>query len=231
MSAARALIVFSLLPLAACSREAKDAPAPDPMIAAAIAASLMSDPDLSALNRAGVALTGTGVPSAPIPTDETSEEFKSAALDEATRLAGGALKPAPSAASDDKVQGGETALLSWGKAFARKACMAKAAHGFIWAARLPAPFAVIPRGHVQEAAGSDDAGCVLRAVTFRSALAPQVVLDFYATRASVAGFRPEHRADGDFHVLEASKGGTGFALFVRSGPDGLTEADLLTRAQ
>lgn len=225
----RALAVAGLIvPLAACSKGAAEKPAPDPLIASALAAPLMTDPDLATLNRAGVALTGSGVPSAPIPTEDFSEDSKSAAMAEAEQIAGGKLKPAPAPSGSSNVRAKETALLSWRAAFDKPDCAARASRTALWAAKMPLELPVFPRGHVQEAAGSDEAGCGLRAVTFRTPVAAQAVLDFYFTRASAAGLRPEHRAAENAHLLKGGKGNLAFAVHVRPGPDGLTEVDLLT---
>jgi hypothetical protein len=225
----RALVLAGLIgPLVACSQGAPDKPAPDPLIAAALAAPLMTDPDLATLNRAGVALSGSGVPSALIPTEDLSQEAKSAALAEATGLAGGSLKPAPSPTGSAGAAAKETVLLTWKASFDRQDCAAKASHTAMWAAKMPAELPVFPRGHVQEAAGSDEAGCQLRAVNFRTPVPAEDVLAFYYTRAAAAGIRSEHRATEDAHLLKGGKAALAFAVHVRPGPDGLTEVDLLT---
>ena len=53
---------------------------------------------------------------------------------------------------------------------------------------MPDWLPVYPRGHVQEALGADTPGCHVRALSFRSAVAPQDVIDFYAAIAGKAGF-------------------------------------------
>jgi hypothetical protein len=53
------------------------------------------------------------------------------------------------------------------------------------------------------------------------------VLSFHGARLRAAGYAVRHGADGEDHVLRASKGGGGFLLYLRKGADGLTTADLV----
>ena len=67
-------------------------------------------------------------------------------------------------------------------------CTKKAKYSATWAARLPRDLPVYPRGAVQEAAGTDDAGCHLRVVNFVSPVTPRDIMDFYYTKATAAGY-------------------------------------------
>lgn len=226
--AALALTVTLLL-LSACGRSAPEAETPvDPAITAALADPLMIDPDLARQNRGGAVLTGTGVGSALIPTEDRGEETIAAARAEAARLLGSAASPAPPASGDGNVTAGETVALSAKAALGANGCIGKLQYGFIWAARMDEAFAVYPRGHVQDAAGADGEGCHLRTLSFRSPVVASDLVDFYYARAQKAGFSAEHRADGDAHALSGSKGAQRFAVYVRPGPDGLTAVDLVT---
>ena len=228
----RALASVTLLAsaLTACGDKPaeEDRAAIDPAIAAALADPLMTDPDLVAQNRAGAALSGGGVPSTLIPTDSVSEETKAAAKEEAITLTGGKLVSAPMVSGNDNSVAGETVLLSYRNAFGDVNCADKASYTFGWAAKMPEPFAIYPRGHVQESAGVDGADCRLRAINFRTGVAASDVLDFYATRARKTGYSADHRSSGDAHALSGKKGGAGYAVYVRPGPEGLTEVDLVT---
>ncbi len=201
----------------------------DPQVAAALADPLMTDPDLASQNRAGVALTGDGVPSALIPTEDLSAENRAAAKADAIALLGTNPPAAPTASGSAGAKAGETALLSWQQAFGVQACATTARWTFVWGAKMPAALPIYPRGHVQEAIGSDAAGCTLRAVNFRTQVSPGDVLDFYYASARKAGFKTSHRADGDAHALSGNQGGLGFAVYVRPGPEGMTDVDLVTR--
>jgi hypothetical protein len=96
-----------------------------------------------------------------------------------------------------------------------------------WAGRLPADLPLYPDARVSEAAGSDQGGCAMRAVSFASSAPLQTVLDWYYTRASKAGYSAEHQADGGEHVLGGTRGDAAFALFLTSRADGGTDVDLL----
>ena len=79
-----------------------------------------------------------------------------------------------------------------------------------------------------EAAGADGDGCRLRIVTFASAQPMQRLLDYYYTRATAAGFRAGHQADGAEHVLAGTKAGGGaFLALLRPHAGGGTEVDLM----
>lgn len=233
MAAMRSILPMCLAAaglLSGCAREA----APDagdirdPEVAAALADPLMTDPDLASQNRAGVALTGDGVPTALIPTEDISDENRAAAKADAIALLGASPPAAPVASGSDGAEAGGTAQLSWQRAFGAKACANAANWSFSWAARMPAALPIYPRGHVQEALGSDSAGCVLRAVNFRTQVTASDVLDFYAAGARKAGLQTIHRASGDAHVLRGKQGTAGFAVYVRPGPEGMTDVDLVT---
>ena len=199
----------------------------DPMIAAALGDPLMSDPDLASQNRAGVALTGGGVPSALIPSEVSGDDARTAALADVSALLGSAPQPAPGPTGTDGAVAGETAMLSWRKAFGRSACAERVGWTASWAAQMPQALPVYPRGHVQEAAGNDQAGCAVRAINFHSAATAGDVIDFYHASARKAGFALTHRAAGDAHSLSGKRGSAGFTVFVRPGPDGTSAVDLV----
>ena len=107
-------------------------------------------------------------------------------------------------------------------------CAERAENTARWAARLPQPFPVYPRGAVQEAAGTDAAGCALRVVSFVTPVPLGEVLDFYFTRARDAGFSAQRvLQDGD-DVLAGVKGGASYVVYARRLPSGTTEVDLVT---
>ncbi len=204
----------------------------DPAVAGALADPIMTDPDLSGQNQRSAALGGGGPASAGIPPENQSPEAIAAARAEALKLAGGALRTAPAAsASGSGGPAAEDAVVIAAAALAGKpgaACTAKLAYSAVWAARLPAAFPVYPRGHVQEAAGSDAAGCSLRSVNYLTPVTVPDVVDFYFTRANAAGFRSSRRLVGVDDVLEGSKAAAQYYLRVRKAEDGLTEVDLVT---
>lgn len=216
--------------LAGCSREAavEDKPV-DPAISAALAGPLLTEPDLAAMNGSGRALTGTGVASALIPADLYTPEAIDAARAEAKAQFGGAVPSAPAPSGADKAEAGQTALHSLRTAFGKLQCEGAANWSAIWAARLPQPFAPYPRGHVEEGLGADDGACNFRAVTYRIGVTPAEALDFHAAQARKGGLSVDHRADGDAHALLLAKGPLAATIYIRPGPEGLTEVQIVTR--
>ena len=78
-------------------------------------------------------------------------------------------------------------------------------------------------------AGSDGT-CTLRVVSFASGAAPQKLIDWYYTRATVAGYSAEHQADGGLHVLGGTRGGAAYVVYVTPRANGAT-VDLLSTSR
>jgi hypothetical protein len=97
-----------------------------------------------------------------------------------------------------------------------------------WAARLPGAFPVYPRGAVQEAAGTDAAGCSLRVVNFVTPVPLGEVMDFYYSRARTAGFTTQRELQSGDDVLGGTKGSASYVVYARRLPSGHTEVDLVT---
>lgn len=224
-------LILLLAALSACGREeaADKADQTDPLFAAGLAAPLMTDPDLSSLNRAGAALSADSTIGVPVPLDKPSNEAKAAALADAVAWLGATPQPLPPATDGPMPVAGQSVLLTWQSAFGAGHCSAKAGWGHGWAARMPAALPVYPRGHVQEAIGSDDPGCRLRAISFTSSVAAADILAFYRTAASKAGLPAEHRSNDGAAAVIGTRQGTGYAVIARPGPGGLTAVDLVTQ--
>jgi hypothetical protein len=190
----------------------------DPLMAAALADQIMIDPDMVDRNTANQ-LAAFPEADGSVPLPDAGPEAAAVARAEAIDLVGGsgALRPVPDPVSGD---------VPTDPALAR--CMAGAQPSFHWAARMPRSFPVYPRGAVLEAAGSDTAGCAVRAISFATAVSVDDVLAFYLTRAAAAGYSVRHvTAEGD-NVLEA-RGPSGKLLVVaRGGEGGLTSVELVT---
>ncbi len=232
MIAARFTLLSAVLLLSACGsgEPAADPLAErDPAVTAALADPLMADPDLTSQNRGNAALTGGGPAAGEIPPPKRGQAELDAARAAALELAGGALRIAPlptltqeTSPADAATAAALVRALPWGRA-----CADKLGYTASWAAKLPPAVPVYPRGHVQEAAGSDAPGCKLRAVHFQTPVPANEVLDFYATVAGKGGYALVAGKAGPDLTLTGTKGGARFALFVRSGA-GLTEASLVT---
>lgn len=200
----------------------------DPAVTAALSDPIMADPDLTSQNRGGSALSGGGPASGEVPPFKRGEDEIEAAKAAAIEAAGGEIAPAPAAAV--QVEQSSLARAVTAEAAARAlnvagaACTGKVSYSFAWGARLAAPFTPYPRGHVQEAAGSDAAGCRLRVVSYVTPVELPAVLDFHYTLLRRAGLIAEHRREGDDAVLA----GKGFAIHLRTRADGLSEALVVT---
>lgn len=219
----------AVLLLASCDDgpDKAEGPEGDAAVGEALGDQIMVDPALDGQNQARAGMTGGGAASAGIPPEQRSLEAVAAAIAEATKLAGGSIRQAPAATTGpdkpDTVTAGQLAAANPGAS-----CADKVGYSAAWAARLPEVLAVYPRGHVQEAAGTDKDGCTLRVVNFVTPVGVSDVIDYYYTRLSAAGFDAEHRSEGKDMVLGGSKGASAYVLYVRKRDDGLTEADLVS---
>lgn len=230
--ALRALpLIAAGLVLSACGGADKPEAAKesDPALTGALAEQIMVDPDLAAGSRRDAAVTGPA--SGDLPPEQRSPEAIAAARAEAARLAGGTIQPVPAPAN--AAGGGapaEDAATVVARAMpggAGASCADKAEYAMAWAGKLPAALPVYPRGHVQEAAGTDAPGCRLRVVNFLTPVPVDDVLGYYYTRSRSAGYVAAHRTEGGDHVLTGDRAGAAFVLYVRKLENGLTEVDLV----
>lgn len=219
-----------VLLLAGCdsSPESKDGVEQDPAVSGALGDQIMVDPDLAGQDGGAVSPEGG---SADLPPEQRSPEAIKAAIAEATKMVGGALKSAPQPAAggtSSLVEGAATAAQVAQEARAASTdCAEKVQYSATWAAKLPSAFPVYPRGAVQEAAGTDNDGCKLRVVNFVTPVTPGDVIDFYFTRAGSGGYSTEYHMDGSDHVLGGKRGGAAYLLYARKLANGLTEVDLI----
>jgi len=216
--------------LAACGKGGSVASKPetDPAFTSALADPLMVDPDLSSQNRAAAAFAIGGPPVAELPLVERTPQAIEDAKDEARRIAGGELKPAPAPQSGGATPSGVTIAQIAATSGVAEACAGKAEYGMVWSLSLPAPLAIYPKAHLQEAAGTDRDGCRMRALSFVTPVEAGDVVDFYFTRLTGARLAARHSMAGDVHLLQGGKGGLGYALQVRKLEDGLTRVDLVS---
>lgn len=226
-----------LVPLAlvGCNRDdaAPDRTAErDPAVSDALGDPLMADPDLASQNQGGAALTGGGPASAGIPPVVRSQDEIDAARAAARALAGGGIASAPEPVATVQTSRLARAVTAPAMADALglggKGCSARLGYTAVWAARLAAPFAVYPRGHVGEAAGSDEGGCRLRVVRFVTPVAAEDVIAFYAARARAAGYPIKRTRKGGDDILQGAKGVAAYAVAARTNDDKLSEITLIT---
>lgn len=195
----------------------------DPAIGHALAEPITIDPDLAAMNRANSAAS---MPSqdGSLPTIDNGPEIVAAARSDALELIGGAgkMRPAPQARQVD----GELPPAAVHSGAAK--CAERVQYTMLWAARLPAPFPVYPRGAVQDAAGTDAESCALRVINFVTPVPLDEVMDFYFTRARGAGFSAQRIMQGGDDILSGTKGTASYSVRARRLPSGNTEVDLTT---
>lgn len=205
----------------------------DPAVTGALGEQIMIDPDLVGQNRAN---SVAAMPShdGSLPTIDNNPETLAAARAEALRLVGGPgrMKKAPEPREVEGPLPAGAALTAAARAAAAPRadidCAERAEYTMQWAARLPTPFPVYPRGAVQEAAGTDAAGCALRVVSFVTPVPLGEVMDFYFTRARSAGFSAERLLQGGDDVLAGTRGKASYVVYARRLRSGNTEVDLVT---
>ncbi|WP_324075035.1 MAG: hypothetical protein RSE14_00140 [Erythrobacter sp.] len=230
--------VCLLLPglLAACS-QAEEAPdvaaalASDPLAARALHDPLMSDPDLSALSEANAAFGFAGDSALPVipATPEAAQAAREAGRIEL--LEAGEIAPLPDPAGGTPAVPGRGA--SAGELLAAlgapAACGSALQQGFVWAASLPPPAAIMPQGMAVRAAGSPAPACQLRLVRYHTAAAAPDVLEYHYNRALRAGLAAQRSSDVGEGLIAKAAGGETLLVSVRPTASGLTEVDLAYR--
>ncbi len=230
------LAAGAVLALAGCAdREERAEPLgdDDPALSAALADPIMIDPDLAGQNRANSA---AALPSqdGSLPTVDNNREAIAAARADALKLVGGPgrMRKAPEPREVAGALPAGASLTAAARAAAAPgadaSCAERAEYTMQWAARMPAPFPVSPRGATQEAAGTDAAGCSLRVVNFVTPVPLGEVMDFYFTRARAAGFSADRVLQDGEDVLAGTRGEATYAVYARRLASGLTEVDLVT---
>jgi hypothetical protein len=213
--------------LASCGTEEAPVAQPDqdPALSGALGEQIMVDPDLVGQNRANSAAAMPSLDGS-LPTVDANPEAIAAARTEALRLVGGPgrMNKAPEAR---ELSGPLPAPLI-AAARAANDCAERAEPTARWAAKLPGPFPVYPRGSVQEAAGTDASGCALRVVSFVTPVPLGEVMDFYFTRARGAGYSTQRVIQDGEDVLTGVKGDASYVIYARRLPSGNTEVDLVT---
>jgi len=229
-----ALLTASAAGLAGCSADKapEQRAEQDPAVSAALNEQLMTDPDLARINSDNRALAGGGPARAAIPLEDRSPEALARARADAAALLGRAPVPAPPASAPAlPAHPRDTLALAAAAALgpASSECIGKLEYGFIWAARMPGALPVYPRGHAQDAAGTDRDGCALRAVAFVTPVPAEEVAAFYWSALSRAEVAAEHRMAGADHLVIGRRGAGQGTAFIRARDDGLTEVDLVSR--
>lgn len=199
----------------------------DPALSGALDGEVMTDPELSG-EAGAAAAAGGGV---ELPPEQRSPEAIAAARQEAAKKAGGTLDSVSEAGEGSAtalIEGAATAAQAAEQSRATSAdCAAKVTYSASWANRLPDALAVYPRGAVQEAAGTDTGGCMLKVVNFVTPVGAKDVIDYYYTRVRKAGYGATYHMEGSDHVLGGNKGDRAYVVTARKLDNGLTEVDLI----
>lgn len=230
------LLVLALSPLmAACGQDAAPKPTVDmdPALTAALGEQILVDPDLVSMNDANAVAQ---IPDfdRSVPTLDAGPDAIARARAAALELLGGlsGLKSAPAPRQTDKGQGRASLLTAAARVIAGPGetgrCTNRVSHTAAWAARMPQAFPVYPMGAVQDAAGIDQGGCSLRVVSFHTPVPLPEVMDFYFTRASVAGFALDRVMQEGDDVLAGTRGKGAVIVYARRLPSGATEVELVT---
>ncbi|MFC3579632.1 hypothetical protein [Sphingomonas hylomeconis] len=203
----------------------------DPALMSALQDQIMVDPTLAAQANRDAIRPPAQPYSGAVPPDGIAAGRNGGAIGGATTSE--TLKPTPAPGANCPGCTAARESLTLGALAARQkdgaACAAKVRYSSRWAQRLPADLPLYPDARVSEAAGNDEGGCSLRAVSFATSAPLQKVLDYYYTRTTNAGYAAEHQADGGEHVLGGTRkrDDAAFAVFLTSRGDGGTDVDIV----
>lgn len=108
-----------------------------------------------------------------------------------------------------------------------RGCQLDVGYAMEFSTRLPAELPIHPRGRLTEAAGSDNAGCRLRAVSYEAPETPESLAGYYLALAKRGGYRAElKRGTGETLVTGARGDGAAFYAVIRPRGAGAS-ADLV----
>jgi len=97
-----------------------------------------------------------------------------------------------------------------------------------YAAKLPADLPLYAGAKVIEAAGSDENGCKLRAVTYSAPVTADKLVAHYVAAARKAGYTPAIKAEGNGQMVSGRRAADGGAFYVIvEGQGGSSTADLV----
>ncbi len=183
----------------------------DPALTAALEDQIMVDPTLSGQAN-DHAIRPTAEPyQAPVPAGEGR----------ATPTLAAAANPAQTLGSLAAQQAGI-------EKDAFNGCGLNVHYSMDYAAKLPADLPLPEAARVTEAAGSDDNGCRLRAVSHSVGAPMAQVANHYANSAARAGYRVSSASEGSGRMVSGKRASDGGAFYVILTPDGAgTSADLV----
>jgi hypothetical protein len=178
----------------------------DPALTASLEDQIMVDPSLSGKANEDAIRPASEPFQSPVPADQAVKE-----------VTGGAQTLGELASQQAKI-----AKDSF------NGCGLNVSYSAEYAARLPADLPMPASAQVIEAAGSDDNGCRLRAVSHSIAQPIKDVAAYYAQIATRAGYRPVSGLDGKAMMVSGKRAADGGAFYVILTPVGAgTTADLV----
>lgn len=179
----------------------------DPALTAALEDQIMVDPSLSGQANDDAIRPAKEPMQTPIPAGEGT---KAAAAAPGQTLGGLAAEQAE--VSKDSFNG----------------CGLNVQYSMDFAARLPADLPLHPKAQVVEAAGSDDNGCKLRAITLNSPVPLKDLAAYYGGTAARAGYRVATKPEGNGIMISGKRAADGGAFYVILTPNGSgSSADLV----
>lgn len=108
-------------------------------------------------------------------------------------------------------------------------CATRVKYGADWTAKLPADMPLYAGAKVSEAAGTDEAGCAMRVVSFASVDPVDKLAEFYLGRGKAAGYEAEHQVVGSENRVGGTRDadGSAYVVFINARADGGSDADLV----
>lgn len=195
----------------------------DPQVMAALGDPIMTDPLLATGSNADALRPSSRPYGAPVPPIDIAR---------GTLVGDSSLSPAPAPSPLTPSMASPyptlSVLVRGNLPGRRSACAARLSDSAGWAAQFPTAIPLHPDARVIAAAGSDEAGCTLRAARFFAAHTPARVLAFYHARARQAGLPSEHHAVGGRHRLRGMKDDFAYVVFVTDRNDGGSDVELMT---
>ncbi len=198
----------------------------DPAMTAALEDQIMVDPSLSSQANDHAIRPPSEPMQTPVPvTEGTPAKIAPAAT---TAPAGMTLAAAPPKAQPVSTLGGLAAQQAEFSRDSFNGCGLNVQYSMEFAARLPNDLPLYPQSKVIEAAGSDDNGCKLRALTLSTAAPIRTVAQHYAKIGTQAGYRVSSKSEPDGVMVSGKRAADGGAFYVILNPiqDG-TSADLV----
>jgi hypothetical protein len=179
----------------------------DPALTAALEDQIMVDPALSGQSNKDAIRPASQPYQAPIPATNIAPQSKPAASPTL-----GSLAEQQAEIAKDSFNG----------------CGLDVQYSADYAARLPTDLPLYPQAQVSEAAGSEQGGCKLRAVSHSTAAGLKAVAVHYASSARKAGYRVTSKIEGKGVMVSGKRAADGGAFYVILSPaSGGTIADLV----